>query len=142
MRGHRTAFVDRQWATRSETTTLRQVDRDGRVALQLGPTPAPPMFRRKRGGGLDQRLHIGVTRRGKQRPGGGLFDDLTQIHHRDLVADMADDTQIVADEQIGQPGLALQTADQVQNLRLNRHIQCRDRLVKDDQFRLGRQGPR
>jgi hypothetical protein len=40
----------------------------------------------------------------------------------------------VADEQIGQPELALQVLHQVDDLRLDRDVQRRDRLVADDEF--------
>ena len=40
------------------------------------------------------------------------------------------------DEQHGEPEGLLQVLDQVQHLRLHRHVQRRDRLVRDDEFRL------
>ena len=46
------------------------------------------------------------------------------------------------DEDIRQPPLLLQPAQQVQDLRLNGHIQRRDRLVADDELRVHRQRPR
>ena len=44
----------------------------------------------------------------------------------------------MGDEQVGQAGLCLQIGQQVQNLGLDRHVQCRDRLVTDHE--LGTQG--
>ena len=51
------------------------------------------------------------------------------FHHR----------QIVRDEQIGQLELILKVHQQVDDLRLDRHVQRRDRFVADDQLRPQRQ---
>ena len=69
----------------------------------------------------------------------GLFDDTAQIHHCDTRADLAHDTQVMADEHHPKPATALQINQQVHHLRLNRHIQRRDRLVTDQQIRIGDQ---
>ena len=53
----------------------------------------------------------------------GIFDDLAQIHHRDVVADELDHAEIVADEQIGQAELVLERAQQIEDLRLNGDIE-------------------
>src|SRR5206468_1253260 len=37
--------------------------------------------------------------------------------------------------------IALQAREQVEDLRLHRHVERRDRLVADDQLRVDRQGP-
>jgi hypothetical protein len=41
------------------------------------------------------------------------LDDLSQIHHRDAVADVLDDRQVVRNEQVGQRHLFLQVAQQL-----------------------------
>ena len=48
----------------------------------------------------------------------------------------------MADEQIGQPLLFLEVRKQVQDLVLDRHIQCRDRFITDDKLRRSRQRTR
>ena len=68
--------------------------------------------------------------------------DPPAVHHRDLVGDVLDDTDVVRDEQVRHTELALQLAQQVQDLRLHRHIECRGRLVADDQLRRYRQRAR
>jgi hypothetical protein len=70
------------------------------------------------------------------------FDDHAQVHHRHGVGDVLDHAQVVADEQVGDAEFALQVLQQVEDLRLHRHIQRRDRLVRDDQRRLQRERPR
>ena len=71
-----------------------------------------------------------------------MLHHLPEIHDRDVVAHMLHDAEVVADEQVGQTELFLQPAQQVQDLRLDRDVEGRDRLVADDQVRLGRQRPR
>ena len=51
-----------------------------------------------------------------------------------------DDVEVVGDEDVGQPEVALQVGQQVQDLRLHGDVERRDRLVADDQLRLEREG--
>ena len=61
------------------------------------------------------------------------------LHHADPVGDPAHDGQVVGDEQQAQPLARLQVGQQIQDLRLDRHIQRRCRLVRDQQVRPVRQ---
>ena len=72
----------------------------------------------------------------------GQLDDLAEIHHRDTMAEMAHHAQIMGDEQISQIELLSQILQQVDYLGLDRHVEGRDRLVADNEFRSHRQGPR
>ena len=67
------------------------------------------------------------------------LDQLADVHHRHPVADVLDHAQVVGDEQVGQAELLLQVLQQVEDLRLDRDVQRRDRLVADDQLRVQRQ---
>ncbi|MNC11830.1 hypothetical protein D3C75_595390 [compost metagenome] len=62
------------------------------------------------------------------------------VHNADTVTHMPDNTEIVADEQIRQIQLLLYIPQEVQHLRLNRYVKCRDRLIGNNQ--LGLQGNR
>ena len=73
--------------------------------------------------------------------GRSAFDDPPFLHHRDFVADLAGDAQIVGDEDHRHAGLALDLVQQLQDLRLDRHVERRDRLVGDQQLRLEHQRP-
>ena len=53
-----------------------------------------------------------------------------RIHHRDAAADVLDQPQVVRDEQIGQLQPLLQIHQQVDDLRLHRHVERRDRFVR------------
>ena len=62
--------------------------------------------------------------------------DLAEVHHHHPVGDVPDDVQVVRDEDVGEPEVALQVLEQVEDLRLHRHVEGGDRLVADDQLRV------
>ena len=86
--------------------------------------------------GRQQRFGVGMLRIGKQRAARRELDDAAEIHHRDAMADVLDDREVVRDEEIGQAELRLQIHEQVDDLRLHRHVERRDRLVADDHLGL------
>ena len=57
------------------------------------------------------------------------------------MGDVLDDADVARNEEERDANLALQLAQQVQDLRLHRHIERLSRLVADDQLRLHRQRP-
>ncbi|MFN5407996.1 ATP-binding cassette domain-containing protein, partial [Bradyrhizobium sp.] len=61
------------------------------------------------------------------------LDDAAEIHHQHAVGEIADDGQIVRDEQQRQIETLLQLGEQVEDLRLHREIERRHRLVADDE---------
>ena len=89
--------------------------------------------------GADQQLRILVLRRGEYLVRWPLFDEPAFVHHIDAVGQLADDAQFVGDDQHRHAQPLLQILQQVQNLRLDGHVDCRRRLVGDQQFRLVRQ---
>ena len=80
--------------------------------------------------------------RREQRLGRPRLDDAAQVHHRDPLGDLPHDGEVVGDEEVGQPAVALQVGQQVEHLRLHRDVERRDRLVADDEARLDRERPR
>ena len=54
-----------------------------------------------------------------------------QVHHYHVVGHLGDDSQIVGDQHDGHPVALLEIEQQVENLRLGRHIKRRRRLVGD-----------
>ena len=68
--------------------------------------------------------------------GSGL-DDLAQVHDVDPVRHVANDIEVVRDEEVGDPELVLQVSEQVEDLGLDGHVQGADRFVADDQLRVG-----
>jgi D-alanyl-D-alanine carboxypeptidase (penicillin-binding protein 5/6) len=68
----------------------------------------------------------------------GVLDDPPEVHHRDAVADVLDDREVVRDEQISEAELGLEVLQQIEDLRLNGHIERRNGFVADEQ--IGPQG--
>ena len=68
--------------------------------------------------------------------------DLAEVHDRDAVTDVAHDGEVVGDEEVRQLELVLQVFEEVDDLRLDGHVQRGDRLVGDDELRLHREGAR
>ena len=87
-------------------------------------------------------LRIGMDRRAHDLAERALLDDLAGIHHRDAVADFDGDADIVGDEDDRHAELALQFAQQQQDLDLHGGIERRGRLVREQDFRLAGQRQR
>jgi len=76
-----------------------------------------------------------MLRMREQRALVGQLDDLAQVHHGDAVADVLDHGEVVRDEQVRELHLVLQVHQEVDHLRLHRHVERRHRLVAHDQPR-------
>ena len=122
-----------------EMAAGRRLGRARHVALHDPLAHAAPLGI-GRGGGRQQRLGVGMQGLGEQGALGRELDDATEIHHRDAMADMAHHGEVVADEEIGEPVFLLQVDQQVQHLRLHRHVERRHRLIGHDQLGVDRQG--
>ena len=59
------------------------------------------------------------------------FHDFSKIHHGDPIADMADHRKIVTDEDHRQSKLRAQIAKQIDDLGLDRYVECGNRLIGD-----------
>ena len=68
--------------------------------------------------------------------------DLAEVHDGDVVGDVTHHGEIMRDEQIRQPAFRLQVGEQIQDLRLHRHVERADRLIAHHELRLDRQRPR
>jgi hypothetical protein len=77
----------------------------------------------------------------EERVGFRQLHDLAEIHHGDPVAHVPDHGKIMSDDHEGQPEALLQVFEQIDDLRLDRHVEGRDRLVADDQLGIARQRP-
>ena len=55
----------------------------------------------------------------------GHLDERAEVHDRDPVADVLDHAHVVGDEQVGQAELALEAAQQVEDLGLDRDVEGR-----------------
>ena len=54
----------------------------------------------------------------------GKLNDPTQVHDRNFVRDVANDRKIVRDEEVTQAKLILQIEKQIDDLRLDTHVEC------------------
>ena len=113
-------------------------------ALGTSPAITAPVARLIRVGGQSggkQGLGVRMQRIGAELLAVGDLDDLPQVHHGDPVADMGDGGQVVANEQITHPQILLQMLQQANNLRSDRYIQRRHRLIEDNEPAVARPGP-
>ena len=92
-------------------------------------------------GSIEQGFGIVRSWRFEERFRGAFFNNLAVAHDKNVIGECADDAEIVADEEIGDLALPLQFAQEIDNLRLYRHVERGGRLVEHDKFRLERHGP-
>jgi hypothetical protein len=76
----------------------------------------------------------------KQLVGIGRLDDSPGVHDSHPVAQMANDGQVVRNEQVSDSELRLKVLQQVNDLRLHGNIESADGFITDDQFRAQRDG--
>src|SRR5450830_1462838 len=89
---------------------------------------------------LQQLPGIGMLRVGENRRRIALFHHLPVLDHHQLVTQRFHHGQVMADEQIGQVVLGLQTAQQFHHLALYRAVERGGRFVEQNQARLEYQG--
>ncbi len=76
---------------------------------------------------------------GEEVVGIALLDDAAEIHHGDAPAHLPHDPQVMADEEHGDAEAFLQVDEEVHHLRLDRHVEGRDRLVANQEGGIGHQ---
>ncbi len=103
-----------------------------RLAVDRGQ-PAVARLGVDAGRGVQQRPGIGVTRIRQQLLGWAFLHDLSGIHHQDALADIRYDTEVVADQDHRSAEVAVELAQQFQDLRLDGHIQGGCRFIGDQQ---------
>src|SRR5919197_3723780 len=106
-------------APRVEATAARWVDRRRHVAGEDDPLALCLDCRVGNRHGGEESLTVRVQRPLVEINAVGELNDLSQIHHRDTVADMAYHGKVVRDEEVGQLEAILQLLEQVDHLRLD-----------------------
>ena len=76
-----------------------------------------------------------------ERRAGGQFHELPEVHNRDAIRDVPDHAEVVGDEQIGEAVLLLEVFEQIDDLRLNGHVQGGNGFVTDNELRIERKRP-
>lgn len=129
------AFLQRMRAAGMETATgLRGL---GRRRLASKPRRGTFALTSRIGqrNGFEQGAGVGVSRGfkdGARRPD---LDDSSQIHDGNAMREMAHNGEIVRDEQHCQPSPLAKPGKEVEDTRLNRHIESRNRFIGDEQTR-------
>jgi hypothetical protein len=65
----------------------------------------------------------------------GLLDDPSGVHHGDAVDETGDDPEVVCHPHDCHPGLGVELLDELEDLLLDRHIERRRRLIRDEHAR-------
>ena len=81
--------------------------------------------------GRDQPLGICFLRSAEDIVDIAAFDDEPLTHHQHTVAEMMNHAEVVRDEDVAYSQLLFEIAEEVKNLRLNRHVESRHRLIAD-----------
>ncbi len=84
-----------------------------------------------------QRLRVRVPGVGEDLLGRPDLDDPAEVHDRDPVAEVLRAGQVVGDVDVGQSEVLLEVEHQLEDLRAHRHVEHRDRLVRDQHARAG-----
>jgi len=79
-----------------------------------------------------------VVKHGGRLP---ALDNAPLAHHDHLLGQLPHDREVVADQQVADAGRVPDVGEQVQHLRLDRHVERGDRLIEDQHLRLGGQRP-
>ena len=115
---------------RRENTSGRRVDEVRDTAGNKRQSLTAPVGRERRNAG-QQTLGIRMERLLEQPGQRSLLHQTPAVQHAHAVADAHDDAEIVRDEQDRQRQSVAKLLDEVENLRLNRHVKCRRRFVQD-----------
>jgi len=92
--------------------------------------------------GLQQSTSIRVRRRREYRVHAVFFDDFAFVHDHDAVRDLGDDSHVVRDKDDRDVESVLERLYQREYLGLNRHVQRRRGLVRDQDLRVAGEGHR
>ena len=83
-----------------------------------------------------QGSQIGMLRVLKNVVEGAAFHDFAAVHHHDFFGDVGNDPEVMGDQQHRHVEFALKFYYQLEDLRLDGHIQRRCRLIGDQQRRM------
>ncbi len=122
-------------ATRLEGASLHKADGAWRFARELWREP-PRLGRRNR---REQTLRIGVSWGGKHCLDRSLLDNFATIHDSEIIGDPAGHAEIMRDHHQRYSQFSAQCLQQLQNTDRKGRIESADRLIAEEQSRLGRQ---
>jgi hypothetical protein len=126
-------------AARGKGAAAAQLVRGRHQARNLREPRARGVHRGHRG---HQRAGVGVQRAVEQVDHVGLFHLLAGVHHHHAVAALGHHAQVVRDHHHAHAQLLLQALDELEDLRLDGHVQRGGRLVGDQHLGVAGQGQR
>ena len=85
--------------------------------------------------GRKQFPRIGMLRGSEHLIHAALFDDLPLAHDGDAVGDVPHDADVVRDEENCRPRALLERTQLVEDLQLDRRVECRGRLIGEEELR-------
>jgi len=89
--------------------------------------------------GGDQLARVLLDGRAEEHVAVGALDDAAVAQHDDLLRHVADHAEVVRDDRYVSPSRLLQLVQQVEHLRLDRHVERGDGLVEHDEARAERE---
>ena len=63
------------------------------------------------------------------------LDDLAKIHDRHAIAHILDHSEVVSDKEVGEAEVPLEIPEKIDDLGLDGYVECRDRLIADNELR-------
>src|ERR1700744_3686108 len=128
------ATIDHVRAALMERATRRGIQRRRHFALQLDLDRAVRLEDRRRG--RHQRARVRMARLREDALLVAELRDTAEVHDHHVVGDMLDHRQVVRDEHVTRLELILQIHEQVQDLRLDRHVERGHRFISDEDLRI------
>jgi hypothetical protein len=135
-----TASLHALRTARMKMTPGRRSNRTRNIALKYDPISCPSGI--GNGNGRKKGLSIRMFRLGVELAVGAGFYDLSQVHDRNVVADIFHDGKIVGNDDVGKLKLLLQVDEQIDDLGLNGDVKGGDRLIAYDDLGIEGQCPR
>src|SRR5215470_14905823 len=142
LRTHPAAALDRNRTTRMKHAARRRIDRTRHLTFHGFELAVGLDARIRNRHRVEKRPGIRMQRVVEQLVAIGQLDDAAEIHHRDTLTEMPYDREIVGDEQVGETEARAQILEQVDDLRLDRHVERGHCLVANDEFGLERERAR
>ena len=130
------AAFDRDRAARVEAATRRKGDEAGGLPGDLGQPGPASRASRQRG---QQTFGVRMGRRVIEVTPFGVLDHLAGVHHRDMVSQPGNYSEVVSDHYHGHAQFCLEALYELDYLGLHGHVEGRGGLVGDEQLGLQRQ---
>ena len=89
----------------------------------------------------EQTFGVWMLRTVEQIFDGRIFHDATGVHDSDRVGVFCDDAQVMRDQHDGHASITLEFPEQLENLRLNCHVERGRGFIGDEQFRFDTTAP-